>query len=306
MGCGNPIGNQIPLLLSGGIGPLGAIRLRAHLKRCPECRIEMARTQELMGSIRGMASERTGAELKQRIAGSLPFPSQSVQPMGLKEALMTRKRLVIVMAALLISAAALMASQFIGGAGRASAAVTIDGREWRITSDFQGVMALWDSRGTPTGLETGPLGRDQTKGTVHLTVDGARYDFTGIGRHEVRDASGKLLGYVVMGAADVRRLEAQSARSSAQITGDSNGITGVDKGLGMTFSMRGAAKLTFEPAGGGSQMTCASRAKNAAQVPELTVNLSGQTSQFKGYGRHEVTDATGRIVAVFTIDPLQP
>ncbi len=303
MSCNQRNDERIRDLLSGSINPIRGAILRAHLKRCATCRSEWERGRELWSSLAGLASEPAGAELKARIAQSLPPAQRSVRPITWKEALAMKKRLVVVVALLLVCAAGLLASGLLGG--KATGEAMVNGHSWAFTSSFQGRMSILTPDGDVCAM-TGPLGGDQTQGSVSVKVDGESYLFDGIGRHEVRGKSGELLGYVEMRQVTQEEVEADAAQASAGVQDGKNGVTGFDKTLGITWEMVGPGRVTVEPADGvkaGMQKGVGdSGCRDLSKQPVLTVHAPWGDTKLGGYGRFSVSGKDGNPMLIFTIE----
>lgn len=252
----------------------------------------MEQTQALWSELKLSAFESADAGLRQRIADSLPA-RQSVHRTTLMEAFRMRKRLVVAGVLLvLVVATGLVASQLLPAKGYGSGQV--DGRDWSYASTFQGRVTCLDAKGDfsrDVGIVT--LQGDPSQGEVELTVDGAEYAFRGVGKHEVRDSSGRLLGYVNMAAApSEQELAAESEKTLARITGTETGVEGFDKVLGISWEMLGTGEVTVSVPPSVKAGMCggsASSYRNVdVKVPELVVKTPGGVIEKKGYGVYEI------------------
>jgi len=78
------------------------------------------------------------------------------------------------------------------------------GRVWRLSGSYQGKTEVLDETGRVTGEWSTDEGNPQ--GTRIVQVEGIRRELRELGRHEVRDGAGRLLGYVKLsGISDAER-----------------------------------------------------------------------------------------------------
>ena len=330
---------QLTALAAGGLSPLAAWRLRHHLDGCAECDARWKETQQLWMGLRGIASVPVPKTLQDRVCGLWPplSPRKRTQPM--------KKRMVLLTCTLLlVGITAAMASHMIGyhpsgGFGKA-------GQMWNFTTNLKGRMTVLDGEGRKIGQFTndGTFMTDAAgpeSAWVRMNVAGQDHVIHGPGRHEMKDANGQLLGYIVLSdvsEAEMYRgmgwsraprdfkeaaqwVEAQDPASGGGASGvetSPTGRRGFDKALGVSWKMRGygTVKATLPNGDRVAESTVSPISPDLAALlppgfvpdadatPEWTLTVLGKATQETGYGRHVLKDSSGKPLMILEATPL--
>ena len=325
---------------AGGLSPLAAWRLRRHLAGCAECRARWEQTRQIWTGLRGMAAAPVTQTLHDRVRGRWPrplSPGKGTDPMKRRMTLLT-------CALLLVGITAAMAAHVI--AYHPSGSLGADGRTWDYTTNLKGRMTILDTQGRKIGVFTndGAFMTDSAgpdSAWVRLDVAGQEHILRGPGRHEVKDASGALLGYVVfsdvseadiyreMGWPRVPRDFAEAAKwaeerdpavggGASGVTASPTGVRGFDRALGVSWRMRGYGTVRATWPNGDLAAESTARplppeqgallppgfAPDPAALPEWTLTAAGRTVQETGYGPHVLRDRDGQALMILNAAPL--
>lgn len=257
---------------------------------------------------------------------------------------MKRRMALLTCTLLLVGITAAMAARVItyhpsGGFGAA-------GQMWNYTTNLKGRMTVLDPQGRKIGQFTndGAFQADAAgpqTAWVKLSVEGERFVVDGPGRHEIKDAQGRLLGYVIL--SDVSEAEhlkemgwtreprdfaeamqwAEERDSAANggtngVTASVTGVRGFDKTLGLSWKMRGYGAVKATQPNGDLVVEGSTKplppemaallppgfAPDADSQPEFTLTVQGKTVQETGYGNHVLKDSDGKPLLILDATPL--
>ena len=209
-------------------------------------------------------------------------------------------------------------------------------------------MTVLDGQGRKIGIFTND-GASMTDAAgpdvawVRMNVAGQDHVIHGPGHHEVKDANGLLLGYIVL--SDVSEAEmyqemgwprpphdfAEAAQwvegedpalggGASGIATSPTGMRGFDKALGVSWKMRGYGMVKAMRPNGDmiAESTVAPMSPelgtllppgfmpDAAAPPEWTLTVQGKTTHETGYGWHVLKDDSGKPVMILEATPLTP
>lgn len=338
MSCSRQNDEPITALAAGELSPLAAWRLRRHLAGCAQCRTRHEQTRQIWTGLRGMASAPVPKSLQGRVRGQWP-------PLPLKKGMdpMKRRMALLTCALLLVGITAAMAARVLtyhpsGGFGHA-------GQMWSYTTNLKGRMTVLDAQGRKIGQFTndGAFMTDAAgpnTAWVKLTAAGQERVLRGPGRHEVKDAKGALLGYVVfsdvseaemyrgMGWPRAPRDFAEAAQwaeaedpaaggGASGVTTSVTGVRGFDRALGVSWKMRGygtvkATRPNGEPVAEGRTQPVTPEMQallppgfvpDPAGPPQWTLTVQGKTVQETGYGRHVLQGGDGKPLLILEATP---
>lgn len=338
MSCSRRNDEQWTALAAGGLSPLASWRLRRHLAGCADCRTRWEQTRQIWTGLRGMAAAPVPDSLQDRVRGRWPTLSskKGMNPMKRRMALLTCTLLLVGITAAM--AARVLTYHPSGGFGHA-------GRMWNYTTNLKGRMTVLDAQGRKIGqftndgaFMTDAAGPDTA--WVKLDVAGQEHVLRGPGRHEVKDAHGALLGYVVfsdvseaetyrgMGWPRAPRDFAEAAQwaeaqdpaaggGASGVTTSVSGVRGFDRALGVSWKMRGcgtvkATRPNGEPEAEGRTQPLTPElqallppgfAPDPAGPPQWTLTVQGKTVQETGYGRHILKDRGGKALLILEAMP---
>jgi hypothetical protein len=147
---------------------------------------------------------------------------------------------------------------------------------------------------------------------VSVEVDGLSQTFSQPGRHEVRDAAGQLLGYVVLRDVPApsplealrlahRPIEESGGASGIEADHKQGLVRGFDRSLNLVFEVRGPATVTYTPLRGGKMVARTKVSEPTSQPPSVEWTIKGQTVRRTGYGSYEIRGADGSVVATLAV-----
>ncbi|BDI28638.1 hypothetical protein CCAX7_006890 [Capsulimonas corticalis] len=270
--------------------PMGAWPIRRHLRRCAECRNELALLSGLWGALAQTRSERPPETAWTAIAqqiGAAPGGDQRApkQPSTITIGGYTMSKasaVIAAMAAFTIVTGAVAARLTDGFDFRARMAFSDRGQHlWTLKTSSNVKIELDDPQGKlfATGGNEGAAS-DTRPPAVEVRVAGIDRTLHGFGRHEIRNGKGELLGSILLsGWSDKERtqLDADAARAipphdydafaawAIQSEKDSGGIRGTanmgpmawgnDTESGMFWCARGLGSIEIAGIGSSSLLT---------------------------------------------------
>ena len=331
---------RLEQLASGQLPLPTSLLLHWHTMRCPSCRSEYRRAQQVLSQLRSMAEEPTSDSLRQRTLAAVSGSSALPDMPGSREKVrreMRRLTMIAICATLLIAVTGAVAARFFFYPSMGCTDHL--GRSWQVTGNFHGEVIILDARGDMAAILANDFG--EMKEPVEVTSSGETVTVQGHGRHEIRGKDGTLYGYAVLrpvtekeflsrnGLDHVPSLEEsldRQARDWAKMDWDTHGgaagsesaawgVRGFDTAIGLRWRMFGRGSLQILDGAGKTVLASAQTAPASidlpdplrgyanASVPEILVNYGARTWTEQGYGRHVLKDDDGAVVLVLEVHP---
>lgn len=296
MECSGQNQEQITSLAAGELAAFRAWLLRRHFRACPACRAQWKQTKSLWAGLQAMASEPASTPLRARVFARFPLVTPQVRRQAsmitIGGIVMNRRTFAAMSAILLLVVTGALAARLIphraGGAFGEPG-----GRVWEFSTNFRGKMTIFNAQGRLVGQFRSDGG--DPNGDVAITVAGLRREVQGLGRHDVLNARGTLIGYAVLdslSSQDVIGLRKQQEdrmpsgfeaaarweRQHLTASGGASGIdtypiyvAGFDKARGVFWMMRGLGMVTVTQPDGGKSVT--GQARTGLFTPEQRKTL---------------------------------
>ena len=338
MGCSRHNEEQLTDFVTGRLAWGTAWRLRRHLAGCTECRTHWEQTRQIWTSLQGMASAPVPQTVHDRVVGRWPtlLLKKGTYPM--------KKRAALLACSLsLIGVTAAMAAHVIHY--HPSGEFSSNQQVWNYSTNLKGKMTVLNGQGGKIGVFTndGAFMTDAAgpaSAWVKMNVAGQDHLIQGPGRHEIKDANGTLLGYVVL--SDVSEAEtyremgwpraphdfAEAAKweeerdpasggGTSGVTTSVTGVRGFDKVLGVSWKMRGYGTVAAKHPDGTPSAEGSTQPEppilttllppgfvpDPASPPQFTLTVQGKTVQETGYGRHILKDSNGKPLLILEAKP---
>ena len=284
-----------------------------HVRSCPSCQRVRAQLESLRQAASELRAVPPAAGLRDAVMARISSAAATARPRRANEHRNPGLRRTLAVVAVGVLAVVGLAVSGVLPLGSAQVGFQLDGRSWHIQSSYGGQVTLADAHGGDLGHKLGPnwpvVGPEQ----VSVEVDGLSQTFSQPGRHEVKDAAGQLLGYVVLRDVPApsplealrlahRPIEESGGASGIEADHKQGLVRGFDCSLDLVFEVRGPATVTYTPLRGGGKMVARWKASEpTSQPPSVEWTIKGQTVRRTGYGSYEIKGADGSAMATLAV-----